>query len=153
MTTVTRKSFIQSLMVLPAAFAVRLRAAGTPISVWKTPTCGCCGQWVAHMRTNGFDVQVQDVPNTTPYRAKYGVPDAMQSCHTAIVEGHPIEGHVPAADIRRLLKDGPKGAGLAVPGMVAGSPGMEGGASQPYSVMMFTADGKTSIFQKYPGSK
>jgi hypothetical protein len=149
----TRKSFLQSLLVVPAALAVRLQAAGTPISVWKTPTCGCCGQWVAHMKANGFDVQVQDVPNTAPYRTKYGVPDAMQSCHTGIVDGHPIEGHVPAADIRRLMKEGPKGTGLAVPGMVSGSPGMEGGPVQAYSVIMFTPDGKTSVFQKYPAGK
>src|ERR1019366_720416 len=102
------------------------------------------------MRSNGFDLKVQDVENTAPYRAKYGVPDAMQSCHTAVVEGYAIEGHVPAADIQRLLKERPKAAGLAVPGMVAGSPGMEGPVSQPYSVMLFTADGKSSVYQRYP---
>jgi hypothetical protein len=145
-----RKTFLRTLLVVPAAFATRLHAAATHVQVYKTATCGCCGQWVAHMKLNGFDVQFENVPDTAPYRKKYGVPDAMQSCHTAIVDGYAIEGHVPAADIQRLLKDKPKAAGLAVPGMVMGSPGMEGSSAQAYSVMMFTADGKTSIYAKYP---
>lgn len=145
-----RKNFLKTVLVLPAAFAARLGAAGTHIDVYKTSTCGCCGQWVAHLRSNGFDVNVQDVDDTAPYRAKYGVPAAMASCHTAVVEGYAIEGHVPAADIRRLLRDRPKAKGLAVPGMVAGSPGMEGPPPQAYSVMLFTADGKASVYQKYP---
>jgi hypothetical protein len=145
-----RKTFLRTLLVVPAAFATRLHAAAKHVQVYKTATCGCCGQWVAHMKLNGFDVQFENVPDTAPYRKKYGVPDAMQSCHTAIVDGYAIEGHVPAADIQRLLKDKPKAAGLAVPGMVMGSPGMEGSSAQAYSVMMFTADGKTSIYAKYP---
>jgi hypothetical protein len=147
-----RKTFLKTALVLPAAFAARLKAAAaTHVDVYKTPTCGCCGQWVAHMKSNGFDVKVQDVDDTTPYRAKYGVPENMASCHTAVVEGYAIEGHVPAADIRRLLKERPAAKGLAVPGMVMGSPGMEGGTAQAYSVMLFTADGKATVYQKYPG--
>jgi hypothetical protein len=148
-----RKTFLRTMLVLPSmAVAGRLRAAtGTHVSVYKTATCGCCGQWIAHMKSNGFEVEFENVPDTSPYRKKYGVPDAMQSCHTAIVDGYAIEGHVPAADIQRLLKERPKAAGLAVPGMVAGSPGMEGPAPQPYSVVLFTADGKSSVYSKYPG--
>ncbi len=145
-----RKTFLKSLLAVPVAFAGRLRAAGIPVSVYKTPTCGCCGQWVAHMKANGFDLTVQDVPDTTPFRTKYGVPAAMASCHTAIVAGYAVEGHVPAADIQRMLKEKPKAGGLAVPGMVAGSPGMEGPTPQPYSVLMFTADGKSSVYASYP---
>ena len=145
-----RKSFLKAMLVAPAAFAARLRAAGPLVSVYKTPTCGCCGLWVAHMRSNGFELKVQDVEDTTPYRARYGVPEKLQSCHTAVVDGYSIEGHVPAADIRRMLKERPQARGLAVPGMVAGSPGMEGSVSQPYSVLLFTADGKSSVYQSYP---
>jgi len=145
----TRKTFLQTLCAVPATLAMPLRAA-IPVSVYKTPTCGCCGQWVAHMKANGFDLQVQDVPDTAPYRAKYGVPNAMASCHTAVIGGYAIEGHVPADEIKRLLKEKPKAGGLAVPGMVAGSPGMETGQVQPYSVILFTADGKSSIYANYP---
>lgn len=139
------------MLALPVAgLAGRLRAATTHVQVYKTATCGCCGQWVAHMKSNGFDVQFENVPDTAPYRKKYGVPEAMASCHTAVVEAYAIEGHVPAADVQRLLKEKPKAAGLAVPGMVMGSPGMEGPTTQAYSVMVFTADGKTSVYSKYP---
>lgn len=147
-----RKSFLRTILVVPALLAARrMQAAGPLVTVYKTSTCGCCGQWVAHLRANGFDVEVHNVPDTSPYQAKYHVPAAMGSCHTAVVDGYAIEGHVPAAEIRRLLKEHPKAAGLAVPGMVSGSPGMEGGPSQAYSVMLFTADGKSSVYRSYPG--
>src|SRR5580692_2998935 len=111
-----RKTFLRTMAALPlAGLAGRLRAATTHVQVYKTATCGCCGQWVAHMKANGFDVQFENVPDTGLYRKKYGVPEAMASCHTAVVEGYAIEGHVPAADVLRLLKDKPKAAGLAVP--------------------------------------
>jgi hypothetical protein len=146
-----RKSFLRAMLVLPVAgLAARLRAATTHVQVYKTATCGCCGQWVAHMKSNGFDVQFENVPDTGVYRKKYGVPETMASCHTAVVEGYAIEGHVPAADVQRLLKEKPRAAGLAVPGMVMGSPGMEGPTAQAYSVMLFTPDGKTSVYSKYP---
>src|SRR5947207_1060440 len=98
-----RKTFLQTLLLLPAG----LRAAGSLVNVYKTPTCGCCGQWVAHMRANGFELKVQDVDDTSPYRVKFGVPDKLQSCHTASVDGYAIEGHVPASEIRRMLKERP----------------------------------------------
>ena len=145
-----RKNFLKGLLAVPAGFALRLQAAGSQVSVYKTPTCGCCGMWVAHMRKNGFDLNVQDVEDTSPYRAKYGVPEKLGSCHTAVVEGYAIEGHVPAAEIQRMLKERPNAKGLAVPGMVAGSPGMEGGTAQPYDVLLFTADGKSTVYQHYP---
>jgi hypothetical protein len=125
-------------------------AASNEVMVYKTPTCSCCGLWVKHMRDKGFVVNVQDVPSTDVYRRKYGVPEQLSSCHTAIVEGYAIEGHVPAAEIQRLLKERPKAAGLAVPGMPLGSPGMEATHSEEYEVLLFKRDGKTSIYKQYP---
>ena len=130
-----RKQFLQSILVVPFATTVQLNAAGPHVQVYKTPTCGCCGQWVQHLRDNGFQVAVQDVPDTSVYRRKYGVPEALVSCHTAVVDGYGIEGHVPAQEIQRLLREHPKAKGLAVPGMPVGSPGMESTRSEPYSVM------------------
>ena|ERR1041385_6194296 len=127
-----------------------IRAAGPKINVFKTATCGCCGKWVEHLQANGFEVVVENVASTAEYRQKYGVPDTLRSCHTAVVGGYSIEGHVPAREIQRLLKSGAKAKGLAVPGMPLGSPGMEGGRSDAYDVMLFEADGRTSVYQSYP---
>ncbi|HYP14127.1 MAG TPA: DUF411 domain-containing protein [Bryobacteraceae bacterium] len=129
-----------------------LSAAAPEVSVFKTRTCGCCAKWVDHMRANGFQVNVTDVPDTTAYRRKLGVPEGLDSCHTAVVGGYTLEGHVPSADVQRLLKTRPRKAkGLAVPGMPIGSPGMEQGERrQAYTVVMFDAAGKSSQFQQYP---
>jgi hypothetical protein len=134
-----------SLLGVPA------QAAGPQVSVVKTPTCGCCSKWIEHLKANGFTVTFRDVPSTAEYRRLNGVPDSLQSCHTAVVAGYTIEGHVPAADIHRLLKEKPKAVGIAVPGMPLGSPGMESTRSDAYSVLLFHKDGSTSVFQKYPG--
>ncbi len=132
---------------------VQIQAADRQMTVFKTPTCGCCGKWIEHLRANGFRVVVKEVSNTSESRRQYGVPDKLQSCHTAIVEGYSIEGHVPAADIQTLLKTRPKAKGLAVPGMPIGAPGMEQGARRnPYSVLLFTSEGTASEFQAYPGN-
>jgi len=128
-----------------------LQAAGPQVNVFKTRTCGCCGKWVEHLQANGFVTQVKDVTDMAEYRRQLGVPDQLQSCHTAAVGGYTIEGHVPAADIHRLLKNRPKAKGLAVPGMPLGSPGMEGPRRDAYSVYLFHSDGRTSVYQKYPG--
>ena len=102
------------------------------------------------MRANGFEVRVTDVQSTAEYRRKYGVPEKVLSCHTAVVNGYAVEGHVPAADVHRLLKSGTKAKGLAVPGMPIGSPGMEQGPRrQAYSVLLFDQKGGVSEFQKY----
>ena len=128
-----------------------LVAAAPEMSVFKTRTCGCCSKWVDHMKANGFEVKVTDVPSTAEYRRKYGVPERLLSCHTAVVDGYAVEGHVPAADVQRLLKTRPKAKGISVPGMPIGSPGMEQGPRRDaYSVVLFQADGATSEFQKYP---
>lgn len=137
-----------SALTIPA-----VQAAPPAMVVYKTRTCGCCSKWVDHLKANGFTVTVNDVPSTADYRRKYGVPEQLQSCHTGVVNGYAIEGHVPAADIQRLLKKRPKAKGLAVPGMPIGSPGMEQGPRrQAYSVLLFTSDGKASEFQSYPAS-
>ena len=127
-----------------------LSAASPKIDVFKTATCGCCGKWVQHLKSSGFDVTVHEVPSTADYRAKYGVPENLQSCHTGVVNGYAIEGHVPASDIQRLLKEAPKAKGLAVPGMPSGSPGMESGRVDAYAVMLFDDKGGATVFQKYP---
>lgn len=125
--------------------------AATPrMAVYKTATCGCCSKWVDHMKANGFQVNVTDVPSTAEYRRKFGLPEKLASCHTAVVNGYAIEGHVPAADVHRLLKSRVKARGLAVPGMPIGSPGMEQGPRrQAYSVVLIDASGGASEFQRY----
>lgn len=125
-----------------------LPAPAAEITVYKSPTCGCCSKWVDHLTASGFKVTAHDTSDMLAVRKKLGVPDAMTSCHTAVVNGYLIEGHVPAADIQRLLRDKPKVAGLAVPGMVTGSPGMEGARSDPYNVIAF-GEGKTSVFSRH----
>jgi len=111
------------------------------VTVYKSPACGCCIEWVKHMRANGFRVETHDVADVTPMRRRAMVPDELGSCHTALVGGYAIEGHVPAADVWRLLKERPRALGLSVPGMVVGSPGMETGPPQPFSTIVFDERG------------
>jgi hypothetical protein len=121
---------------------------GTPIEIWKTPTCGCCKLWVDHMRAAGFRPTVHDLNDVSPIKRKRGVPSSLESCHTAVVGGYTVEGHVPADVVRQALKQRPKIAGLAVPGMPMGSPGMEGPRKDPYNVVAFEQNGRTSVFAK-----
>jgi len=116
--------------------------------VYKTSTCGCCGGWVEHMRQAGFTVDARDVDNTELMRVKVdaGVPGAMATCHTALVDGYVVEGHVPAEQVKRLLAERPQVSGIGVPGMPMGSPGMEGPGAQPYRVLSFDQDGGTAVF-------
>lgn len=137
------------LVAIGLLVSTQLQAAGPKITVYKTKTCGCCGKWVDHLRANGFEPVVNDVPSTAEYRQKYGVPDSLASCHTAVVNGYAVEGHIPAADIHRLLKEKPKAKGIAVPGMPIGSPGMEGSRQDPYAVYLFDASGKPTVFQRH----
>jgi hypothetical protein len=133
-----RAAGVSALLTLaPGAGAQR---ANTVI-VYKSPSCGCCGEWMKHLRANGFKVETHDLEDVSPIRRRYGVPAALASCHTAIVGGYAIEGHVPASDIRRLLRDRPKVIGLSVPGMVVGSPGMEQGPPQRYETLAFDERG------------
>jgi hypothetical protein len=124
--------------------------AQTPIEVFKTPTCGCCSKWVEHLKVNGFSATVKDVRSTAEYRRRFGVPERLASCHTAVVGGYAVEGHVPAQAIRRLLKQRPEAKGIAVPGMPIGSPGMEQGDKRDaYSVLLFDSSGKISEFERH----
>lgn len=121
------------------------------IEVFKTPTCGCCSQWIEHMRASGFTVRVTSRDDLTDVKASHRVPDQVQSCHTGVVDGYVIEGHVPAADVHRLLRERPAVAGVAVPGMPIGSPGMEfvSVRAQPYNVMSFDKQGVTRVFAEH----
>lgn len=122
------------------------------VEVWKSPTCGCCKDWIAHLQANGFKVQVFDSGNTA-MRGQLGMPSQFGSCHTARVGGYVVEGHVPARDIQRLLKERPAALGLAVPGMPIGSPGMDGAAyghrQDPYEVLLVGRDARSSVYQAY----
>ncbi len=119
------------------------------IEVYKSPTCGCCNDWVDHMQENGFSVEVHNLRNMNPVKVEFGVPRNLQSCHTAKIAGYVIEGHVPASEIKRLLRGKTDIAGLAVPGMPMGSPGMDGPRKDPYEVLSFQSNGKTSIYSSY----
>jgi hypothetical protein len=130
-----------------------LQAAPAPLmTVYKTPTCGCCAKWVEHIKAAGIRVKVIEVPNTAPARQTAGIQEKYASCHTGMINGYAIEGHVPVADIQRLLKEKPKAKGLAVPGMPMGSPGMEGPYKDAYNVLLINAEGST-VFSKYAGSR
>ena len=141
-----------SLLLLPVAAPAQARSNAPLVEVWKSPTCGCCKDWIAHLEANGFRTVVHDTGNTA-MRGRLGIDVKYGSCHTARVAGYAIEGHVPAADIRRLLKEGPKAIGLAVPGMPVGSPGMDGpeygGRKDPYDVLLIAANGKATIYQPH----
>lgn len=121
--------------------------AGTiPITVYASPTCGCCTAWTDHLRANDFLVTVERLADVTPIKRQFGVPESLWSCHTAMVHAYTIEGHVPADLVQRLVRERPAIAGLAVPGMPNGSPGMEGAKKDPYDVLSFTADGVTRTY-------
>jgi hypothetical protein len=119
------------------------------ITVYKDPGCGCCKSWIEYLVKHGYRVDAKDTPDMTGIKRALGVPDGLTACHTAVVNGYLIEGHVPAADIARLLEQKPKIAGLAVPGMPMGSPGMEGPRAQHYQVISFDKAGKRKVFASY----
>lgn len=120
------------------------------VDVYKSPTCGCCSKWVDHLQANGFKVRAHDTPDVAAHKARLGVPAGYGSCHTAQVGGYLVEGHVPAKDIKRLLKDKPAVRGLAVPAMPVGSPGMEvGGRKDAYDVLLVNRDGSTRTYAHY----
>ncbi len=126
-------------------------AAAEPMTVYKTKTCGCCAKWVDHLRANGFTVVVKEVEGTAEIRKQFGVPENLASCHTGVIGGYAIEGHVPAAQVQRLLKEKPKAKGISVPGMPLGSPGMEQGPRKDtYWVYLFDDKGGAKEYQKYP---
>ena len=136
------------LLTVSLTAADQARQPTPMLSVFKTPSCGCCAKWVDHMRQNGFNVHVTDLNDVSAIKSKHGVPARLQSCHTGLVNGYVIEGHIPAADVKRLIKEKPAVVGIAVPGMPAGSPGMEvPGITPPaYQVLSFDKAGATKVF-------
>ncbi len=131
----------------PARDVERVAAADLPaILVYKSPSCGCCNGWVAHLEAAGFAVETRDVQDIMSVKQDAGVPAAMSSCHTAIVDGYVVEGHVPAEHVVRMLEERPDFAGIAVPGMPIGSPGMEGSNPTPYQVLHFASDGTSGVW-------
>jgi hypothetical protein len=154
-TPISRRTWLASSAAFLAASALPLAttaAAPTPVEVWKDPSCGCCKDWVDHMQANGFQVTVHETGNNA-VRARLGLPQKLGSCHTALVGGYLVEGHVPASDVRALLRQKPKALGLAVPGMPVGSPGMDGAVygerRDPYDVLLVAHDGSTRVFKSY----
>ena len=143
-----RRTFL-GIAVAATLVATKVGAAVPVIEVYKSPTCGCCGKWVEHLRTSGFAVDVHDIPDVDAFRAKAGVPATLAACHTALVGGYVVEGHVPAADIWKLIAERPKALGLAVPGMPAGSPGMDAPHASGYDVLLFQPDGTMRVYHAY----
>jgi hypothetical protein len=140
----------RALIIAFALFAaIPLAHAAERVEVYKSPYCGCCEKWVEHMRKAGFDVVTKDVNDVPAARKLTGMPERFGSCHTAKVGGYVVEGHVPAADVQRLLKEKPKAVGLAAPGMPQGSPGMETNHPQPYDTLLVQADGSYKVFAKH----
>ena len=121
------------------------------VQVYKSPTCGCCANWVKHLQQHGFTTRVTETDDVAAIKTQRGVPARVQSCHTAVVDGYVLEGHVPAADVQRLLKERPSVVGIAVPGMPIGSPGMEvpGQKPQAYDVVAFDKQGQTRVFASH----
>lgn len=143
-----RREFLATAIALGCAG--NAAAAPPVIDVYKSATCGCCIEWVKHLRASGFMVRAHDVPEPGEYRRRHGIPDALGACHTAVVAGYAIEGHVPAREIHRLLKERPPAAGLSVPGMPVGSPGMEyGNRLDPYEVLLVGRDGRPRVYARY----
>ncbi|KQX86812.1 DUF411 domain-containing protein [Variovorax sp. Root473] len=145
----------RTLLKLAAATAtlpLAAQAAAPMVEIWKDPNCGCCQDWVKHLNKNGFATRVHDEGNGAA-RERLGIPAKLGSCHTGRVGGYAIEGHVPAREMQRLLKEKPQAVGLAVPGMPIGSPGMDGPAygdqRDPYDMLLVLADGNTRVFQSY----
>ena len=137
------------MVMLAALLSGPAMASGAKVTVYKSPTCGCCVKWAEHMEETGFEVEAVDMRDLRMIKSMSGVSPELGSCHTARVGGYVIEGHVPAADIRRLLEERPAVKGLAVPQMPVGSPGMEGPNPQPYEVLMFDEEGNTAVFARH----
>ena len=152
MPEISRRLLIASGAVLALAGSARAQTRGSrALAVYKSPTCGCCEGWVTHMRQAGFTVAVHVVTDPGTIRRTRGLPDALASCHTGVIDGYAIEGHVPAADVVRLLAERPDALGLAAPGMPMGSPGMEtpDGRKAPFDTLLVLRSGQTRVFARH----
>ena len=143
-------SLVAASQALAEGSAAADAAKPVEVTVYKSPTCGCCTKWVDHLKANkAFRVVTRDMDNVAPIKDGLGVPERLRSCHTAVVAGYAFEGHVPGDLVAKVLRERPKVAGLAVPGMPVGSPGMEmGPRKDAYDVVTFTREGKTSVYAK-----
>ncbi len=148
-----RRHVLMAVAAAAASASLPLLAARSlpQVEVYKNPDCGCCGAWVDHLKAAGFPVKVHETPDTSAVRKRHGIPDEFGSCHTGVVAGYALEGHVPAEDVKRLLTRKPAAAGLSVPGMPVGSPGMEmGSRKDPFKVLLIDKAGRSSVFATYP---
>lgn len=144
-------AIVTAVWLASSAWTPALAGELPVVTVYKTPTCGCCGRWVEHLEASGFPVKTITLDNLGAVKAARHLPYELASCHTATVAGYTVEGHVPAEIILRLLKEKPDVAGIAVPGMPLGSPGMEmGDRKQPYQVISYTADGEQAVYAEQP---
>lgn len=145
------KSLLRLVWLLVLLSAATLSTAGLPVvEVYKSPSCACCNDWIKHLQANGFKVRAHNTDNVVSHKYRLGVPPGYGACHTAEVAGYLVEGHVPAREIKRLLKDKPKARGLTVPGMPIGSPGMEQGKRRDaYEVLLVLSDGSTRTYARY----
>ena len=138
------------IFVAGSLLALGSAAHAATMTVYKSASCGCCAKWVEHVEKHGFTVKAVNVDDIMAVKAKAGIPDKLASCHTTMVGGYVVEGHVPAADIKKLLAQKPKAKGIAVAGMPMGAPGMEqGGHRQPFQTMLIKADGTTAVFASH----
>lgn len=148
--TIGRRALLAAAPALVFASHARAQPQGRTFTVYKTPWCGCCGGWVQHMVAAGWTPTVVEVQDLAPVRVRRGVPAALASCHTAVVGRYVVEGHVPAADVARLLSERPDAVGIVVPGMPAGSPGMETGRrAQSYQTLLILRGGGTRVFVQH----
>ena len=151
---ITRSGLVAGVLGFGLGAGMASSGLGQEMQVAKNASCGCCTAWMERMQAEGFSVSFENLDYDVLYQLKLasGVPEEMMGCHTARVEGYVIEGHVPPADIRRLLAEAPEAVGLAVPGMPAGAPGMEyGGPADAYQVYLIAQDGSTGLYASYPG--
>ena len=137
-------------VILFATLAATSASAGSLLKVYKSPTCGCCTDWVTHMQEKGFETEVNETENLFPIKTMAQIPAGKGSCHTGFIDGYVVEGHVPAEEVERLLEERPEAIGLTVPGMPVGSPGMEmGDRRDPYEVLLIHNDGSTSVWSRH----
>ncbi|MFN3780047.1 MAG: DUF411 domain-containing protein [Brevundimonas aurantiaca] len=151
----TRRVWLLGASMLAASTSACAQTRPSPsMRVFKTPTCACCDAWVQHLRDAGFGISITVMPSLRSVRSSHGMPEALASCHTGLIETYVVEGHVPADDIKRLLRERPQAVGLAVPGMPLGSPGMEtaDGQVQPYETLLVLASGQTRVFARHPSA-
>lgn len=147
----TRRQFVTAALI-GVSFGPARAQTRSPVKIYKDPSCGCCTQWADHLIASGFPVQIEDSAELQSLKASFDIAPELMSCHTALIESYVLEGHVPAHAILRLLEARPDATGLAVPGMPMGSPGMEGGEMETYSVILFGRAGRRQMFGRYRGA-